>query len=72
MSSLFTALGIDRLRPAERLQLIGEIWDSLPGQPPPRLLVIDRSPIFQPVATSEPTLDQLLQSVTEANVPGEW
>ncbi|MFO0927264.1 MAG: addiction module protein [Gemmataceae bacterium] len=29
MSSLMTNLGIDRLSPAERLQLIEEIWDSL-------------------------------------------
>lgn len=29
MSSLLTTLGIDRLSPAERIQLIGEIWDSL-------------------------------------------
>jgi putative addiction module component (TIGR02574 family) len=37
MGSLFTALDIDRLSPAERLRLISEIWDSLPEQPPPEL-----------------------------------
>jgi putative addiction module component (TIGR02574 family) len=29
MSSLITALGIDRLSAGERLQLVQEIWDSL-------------------------------------------
>jgi putative addiction module component (TIGR02574 family) len=29
MSSLITALGIDRLSRGERLQLVQEIWDSL-------------------------------------------
>jgi putative addiction module component (TIGR02574 family) len=29
MSSLLNTLGIDRLTPAERLQLLQEIWDSL-------------------------------------------
>lgn len=37
MSSLLISLGIDRMTPAERLQLIAEIWDSLPEQPPPEL-----------------------------------
>ncbi len=39
MSSLFDSLGIDRLSEAERIQLISEIWDSLPedDQPPPEL-----------------------------------
>ncbi len=37
MSSLLTSLGIDRLSTAERLQLISEIWDSLPEPPPPDL-----------------------------------
>ena len=37
MSSLMSSLGIDRLSPTERLQLIGEIIDSLDddGEPPP-------------------------------------
>lgn len=29
MSSLMNALGIDRMSPGERLQLVQEIWDSL-------------------------------------------
>jgi putative addiction module component (TIGR02574 family) len=29
MSSLMTALGIDRMSPDDRLQLVQEIWDSL-------------------------------------------
>ncbi len=29
MSSLMNALGIDRMSPDERLQLVQEIWDSL-------------------------------------------
>jgi putative addiction module component (TIGR02574 family) len=37
MSSLMTSLGIDRLSPAERIRLVGEILDSLPDQPPPPL-----------------------------------
>jgi putative addiction module component (TIGR02574 family) len=37
MSSLLVSLGIDRLSPSERLQLISEIWDSLPEPPPPEL-----------------------------------
>jgi putative addiction module component (TIGR02574 family) len=37
MSSLLTSLGIDRLSAAQRLQLISEIWDSLPEQPPPEI-----------------------------------
>lgn len=60
MSSLLAVLGIDRLSPAERLQLIAEIWDSLPEQ------------AVQPAAPNEPTLDELLQGVTDENVPDEW
>jgi putative addiction module component (TIGR02574 family) len=37
MTSLLTSLGIDRLSPAEKLQLIAEIWDSMPEPPPPEL-----------------------------------
>jgi putative addiction module component (TIGR02574 family) len=37
MASLLTSLGIDRLSPAERLQLISEIWESLREAPPPPL-----------------------------------
>ena len=29
MSGLFASLGIDRLSVEERLQLVGEIWDSI-------------------------------------------
>jgi putative addiction module component (TIGR02574 family) len=29
MSSLMTALGIDRMSPEDRLQLVEEIWDSI-------------------------------------------
>jgi putative addiction module component (TIGR02574 family) len=32
MSSLITALGIDRLSADERLQLVQEIWDSLEAE----------------------------------------
>ncbi len=32
MSSLITALGIDRLSAGERLQLVQEIWDSLEAE----------------------------------------
>jgi putative addiction module component (TIGR02574 family) len=32
MSSLMTALGIDRMSPDERLQLVQEIWDSIAGE----------------------------------------
>ena len=32
MSALMTSLGIDRLSPAERLQLVGEILDSLDAE----------------------------------------
>jgi putative addiction module component (TIGR02574 family) len=37
MPSLFNFLGIDRLSPAERVQLVGEILDSLDAdrEPPP-------------------------------------
>jgi len=34
MSSLITALGIDRLSAGERLQLAEEIWDSLEAELP--------------------------------------
>ena len=34
MSSLITALGIDRLSAGERLQLAEEIWDSLEAKLP--------------------------------------
>ncbi len=37
MPSLMTALGIDRLSPAERVRLMAEIIDGLPEQPPPLL-----------------------------------
>ena len=32
MSSLMTALGIDRMSADERLQLVQEIWDSIAGE----------------------------------------
>ncbi len=37
MSSLMSSLGVDRLSPAERVQLVEEILDSLDGdrEPPP-------------------------------------
>jgi putative addiction module component (TIGR02574 family) len=37
MTSRFISLGIDRLSPAEKLQLISEICHSLPEQQPPDL-----------------------------------
>ncbi len=37
MTSLLISLGIDRLSPAQRLELIAEIWDSLPESLPPDL-----------------------------------
>lgn len=33
MSSTFKRLGVDGLGVAERLELIGEIWDSVAGDP---------------------------------------
>jgi putative addiction module component (TIGR02574 family) len=32
MSSTLTALGIDKLTAAERLRLVGEIWDSIAAE----------------------------------------
>ena len=32
MSSTLTALGIDKLTAAERIQLVGEIWDSIAAE----------------------------------------
>ncbi len=34
MSSLMSSLGLERLSTAERVQLVSEILDSLPDQPP--------------------------------------
>ncbi len=34
MSSLMNSLGLERLSTAERVQLVSEILDSLPDQPP--------------------------------------
>jgi putative addiction module component (TIGR02574 family) len=32
MSSTLTALGIDKLNAAERIRLVGEIWDSIAAE----------------------------------------
>ena len=34
MSATLQSLGLDKLTPAERLALIGELWESLDAEPP--------------------------------------
>jgi antitoxin MazE len=36
------------------------------------LSVVNGVLLVQPVPPPEPTLDELLQGVTDANIPGEW